>query len=105
MTCAQLEPSRVERLVLVDLAGSPDGRAAVPVVASVSRLGIVYPSAQAAIALIKQIGIHSRVGRVLGSLLPVRAARRRHRRDAEQRPRRGAFLQRAETALQHQSLT
>jgi hypothetical protein len=29
----------------------------VPVVASVSRLGTVYPSAQAAIALIKQIGI------------------------------------------------
>jgi pimeloyl-ACP methyl ester carboxylesterase len=57
MTCAQLEPSRVERLVLVDLAGSPDERAAVPVVASVSRLGTVYPSAQAAIALIKQIGI------------------------------------------------
>ena len=45
MTCAQLEPSRVERLVLVDLAGSPDQRAAVPVVASVSRLGTVYPSA------------------------------------------------------------
>ena len=44
-------------LVLVDLAGSPDERAAVPVVASVSRLGAVYPSAQAAIALIKQIGI------------------------------------------------
>jgi pimeloyl-ACP methyl ester carboxylesterase len=57
MTCAQLEPSRVERLVLVDLAGSPDERAAVPVVASVSRLGAVYPSAQAAIALIKQTGI------------------------------------------------
>ena len=57
MTCAQLEPSRVERLVLVDLAGSPDARAAVPVVASVSRLGTVYPSAQAAIALIKQTGI------------------------------------------------
>jgi hypothetical protein len=57
MTCAQLAPSRPERLVLVDLAGSPDQRAAVPVVASVSRLGAVYPSAQAAIALIKQIGI------------------------------------------------
>ena len=57
MTCAQLAPSRVERLVLVDLAGSPDERAAVPVVASVSRLGAVYPSAQAAIALIKQTGI------------------------------------------------
>lgn len=57
MTCAQLEPSRVERLVLVDLAGSPEERSAVPVVASVSQLGTVYPSAQAAIALIKQTGI------------------------------------------------
>ena len=57
MACAQLEPSRVGRLVLVDLAGSPDERAAVPVLASMSRLGAVYPSAQAAIALIKQIGI------------------------------------------------
>ena len=57
MTCAQLAPSRVERLVLVDLAGSPDERAGVPIVAAVSRLDAVYPSAQAAIALIKQIGI------------------------------------------------
>lgn len=57
MTCAQLEPPRVQRLVLVDLAGSFDQRAAVPVLASVSRLGAVYPSAQAVIALIKQIGI------------------------------------------------
>jgi pimeloyl-ACP methyl ester carboxylesterase len=57
MTCAQLEPSRIERLVLVDLVGSPDERSAVPVLASVSRLGAVYPSAQAAIEVIKQIGI------------------------------------------------
>ena len=57
MTCAQLEPSRVERLVLVDLVGSPDQRSVVPVVASVSRLGTVYPSAQAAITMIKQVGI------------------------------------------------
>jgi pimeloyl-ACP methyl ester carboxylesterase len=57
MTCAHLDPSRVERLVLVDLAGSPDERSAVPILASVSRLGTVYPSAQAAIAMIKQIGI------------------------------------------------
>jgi pimeloyl-ACP methyl ester carboxylesterase len=57
MTCAQLVPSRVERLVLVDLVGSPDVRSVVPVVASVGRLGTVYPSAQAAIALIKQVGI------------------------------------------------
>ena len=74
MTCAQLEPSRVGRLVLVDLAGSPDERSAVPVVAFVSQLGTVYPSAQAAIALIKQLGIIPGVGRVLGSLLRVRAA-------------------------------
>ena len=57
MTCAQLAPSRVERLVLVDLAGSPDERAGVPIVAAVSRLGTVYPSAEAAIALVKQLGI------------------------------------------------
>ena len=57
MTCAQLAPSRVERLVLVDLAGSPDERAGVPVVAAVSRLGTMYPSAGAAIALVRQLGI------------------------------------------------
>lgn len=57
MTCAHLAPSRVERLVLIDLAGSPDERSVMPVVASVSRLGAVYPSAQAAIAVIKQAGI------------------------------------------------
>jgi hypothetical protein len=57
MICAQLEPSRIEWLVLVDLAASPDQRAAASVLASVSRLGTVYPSAQAALALIKQIGI------------------------------------------------
>ena len=58
MTCAQLEPSRIERLVLVDLAGSPDERSAVPVLAWVrARLGAVYPSAQAAIEVIRQIGI------------------------------------------------
>ena len=57
MTCAQLAPSRIRQLVLVDLAGSPDQRALGPVVASVSRLGTVYPSAQAAIEQIKQIGI------------------------------------------------
>ena len=38
MTCAQLEPARIEQLVLAVLAGCPDQRAAVPVLASVSRL-------------------------------------------------------------------
>jgi pimeloyl-ACP methyl ester carboxylesterase len=57
MTCAQLDSSRVGRLVLVDLAGTPDEQSIVPVAASVSRLGTVYPSAEAAIAMIKQTGI------------------------------------------------
>ena len=57
MTCAQLQPSRVERLVMVDLAGSPDERSGVPVFALVSGLGTVYPSAQAAIELVKQTGL------------------------------------------------
>ena len=57
MTCAQVAPSRIGRLVLLDLAGSPDQRALGPVVTSVSRLGTVYPSAQAAIEEVKQFGI------------------------------------------------
>jgi 3-oxoadipate enol-lactonase len=57
MTCAQLQPSRVERLVLIDLAGIPDERSGGPVFAMVNQLGTVYPSAQAAITLVKQIGL------------------------------------------------
>ncbi|MHB8681453.1 MAG: alpha/beta fold hydrolase [Acidimicrobiales bacterium] len=57
MVCAQLEASRVERLVLIDLAGAPDPQSALPILASVGRLGAVYPSADAAIELIKQIGM------------------------------------------------
>jgi len=57
MTCAQLDPARTGRLILVDLAGSPDERAAAPVIAFVSGLGTVYPSAQAAIDQVKQLGV------------------------------------------------
>ena len=57
MVCAQLEPSRVERLALVDLCGVPDESSALPVTMSIDRLGVVYPSAAAAIGLIKQLGI------------------------------------------------
>ena len=74
MTCAQLEPSRIERLVLVDLAGSPDRRALGPVVASVSRLGTVYPSAQAAIEQVRQLGIIA-VGLLRPCAGPVRRIR------------------------------
>ena len=57
MVCAQLEPQRVEKIVLVDVAGVPDPDSVLPVARSVERLGAVYPSADAAIGLIKQIGL------------------------------------------------
>jgi pimeloyl-ACP methyl ester carboxylesterase len=57
MVCAQLDAGRVEKLVLVDLAGAPDPESAVPIMASINRLGAVYPSADAAIGLIKQMGM------------------------------------------------
>lgn len=57
MTAARLEPARVESLVLVDLAGAPDPSSAVPIMASINRLGAVYPSADAAIGLVKQLGM------------------------------------------------
>ena len=90
MTCAQLEPSRVERLVLVDLAGSPDQRAAVPVLASVRQARRGVPVRAGGHRPDQADRHRSAVGRVLGSLLHLRAARRRRRRDAGQRPRRGA---------------
>jgi pimeloyl-ACP methyl ester carboxylesterase len=57
MVCAQLEEDRVEKIVLVDIAGVPDASSLLPVARSVQRLGSVYPSADAAISLIKQIGL------------------------------------------------
>ena len=57
MTCAQLEPSRVERLVLVDLVGSPDKQAGKVIELLVDGLGMVYPSPQAAIDQVKRLGI------------------------------------------------
>ena len=53
MTCAQLEPSRVERLVLVDLVGSPDKRAGKVVELLVDGLGTVYRSLREAIDQVK----------------------------------------------------
>jgi len=50
MTCAQLAPSRVERLVLVDLAGSPDERPALVLRAAREILpgfGFILPAAEA----------------------------------------------------------
>ncbi|HZU79800.1 MAG TPA: alpha/beta hydrolase [Acidimicrobiales bacterium] len=57
MVCAQLAPASVDKVVLVDLAGVPDASSVLPVARSIERLGAVYPSADAAIDLIKQLGL------------------------------------------------
>jgi pimeloyl-ACP methyl ester carboxylesterase len=56
MVCAQIDASRIERAVLVDMCGTPDDTVLGPINAAVSRLGAVYPSAEAFIALVRQIG-------------------------------------------------
>lgn len=56
MVCAWMDASRVERLVLIDICGVPDEVAAAPIAAAVSRLGSVYASAEAYLALVRQIG-------------------------------------------------
>jgi pimeloyl-ACP methyl ester carboxylesterase len=47
MQAAALAPARVRRVVLIDAVGRPDPEALPPIVASVQRLGVVYPSAEA----------------------------------------------------------
>ena len=55
--CARAQPGRIDRLVLIDIAGSVDETAAAPIVAAVSRLGAVYPSVEAYIALVRGMGV------------------------------------------------
>lgn len=47
MQAAALAPGRVRRVVLIDAVGAPEPGALPPIVASVQRLGVVYPSAEA----------------------------------------------------------
>ena len=56
MACADIDASRIERTALLDVCGVPDASVLVPIGASVNRLGAVYPSAEAFIALVRQIG-------------------------------------------------
>jgi pimeloyl-ACP methyl ester carboxylesterase len=56
MQAAALAPARVRRLVLIDAVGPPDPAAIPPILASVQRLGIVYPSVEAYCELIRQRG-------------------------------------------------
>ncbi len=56
MACAYLDASRVERIALLDIAGRPDESSLAPIGAAVSRLGAVYPSVDAYVQLVRQIG-------------------------------------------------
>jgi pimeloyl-ACP methyl ester carboxylesterase len=56
MVCAWMDAPRVERVVLLDICGIPDETANAPILAAVSRLGAVYPSVEAYLALVRQIG-------------------------------------------------
>ena len=56
MTCAFLDATRVERIVLLDICGRPDDSSVVPIAAAVSRLGAVYPSVEAYLELVRQLG-------------------------------------------------
>ena len=56
MEAATLAPARVHRVVLVDAVGVPEPEALPPIVASVQRLGVVYPSVEAYCDPIRQRG-------------------------------------------------
>ncbi len=50
-------PHRVRSLVLIDAVGVPDLRAMPPILGAARRLGAVYPSAEAFLALVKGVGV------------------------------------------------
>ena len=56
MQAAALAPARVRRLVLIDGVGVPEPEAIPPILASVERLGAVYPSVEAYCESIRQRG-------------------------------------------------
>ncbi len=52
-----IAPMRVRSLVLIDAVGVPDARAMPPIMGAAQRLGTVYPSVDAFLALVKGIGV------------------------------------------------
>jgi pimeloyl-ACP methyl ester carboxylesterase len=56
MQAVALAPSRVRHLVLIDGVGAPEAEAIPPILASVQRLGAVYPSVQGYCEEIRQRG-------------------------------------------------
>ena len=57
MAAAEQDAGRIERIVLLDVCGAPDDSSLIPVNASVSRLGSVYPSTEFYVTAVKNLGL------------------------------------------------
>ena len=57
MAAAQQNSQRLERVVLVDIAGAPDPSSLIAIESSVNRLGTVYPSVEFYIEAVKKLGL------------------------------------------------
>ncbi len=57
MAAAKQNAERLDRVVLIDIAGAPDETSLGPIAMSVNRLGAVYPSAEFYIEAVKKIGL------------------------------------------------
>jgi len=57
MAAADQNTARLERVVLIDIAGAPDATSLGPIAMSVNRLGTVYPSTDFYIEAVKKLGL------------------------------------------------
>ena len=57
MAAAAQDAGRLERVVLIDIAGAPDESSLGPIAMSVNRLGTVYPSAEFYVEAVKKLGL------------------------------------------------
>jgi pimeloyl-ACP methyl ester carboxylesterase len=57
MEAAAKDAGRIERIVLLDICGTPDASSLIPISTSVNRLGQVFPSADIYIGAVKAMGL------------------------------------------------
>jgi pimeloyl-ACP methyl ester carboxylesterase len=57
LAATELDAARIERTVLIDIAGAPDASAVGPIAMSVNRLGTVYPSTEFYVEAVKKLGL------------------------------------------------
>ena len=57
MAAAEQNGARLERIVLLDIAGAPDASSLVPISMAVNRLGTVYPSTDFYVEAVKKLGL------------------------------------------------